>query len=59
MCGQTSHVYSIDTPDSIETSTLEVIAQNNDNEWFGEQEESSQSDVVEIMHDPNPPPNPV
>lgn len=56
--GQLSTTYTIDTPKSLGFTTLEVIVNNDDTEWTGDQEVSSQTDSVEIIHDPiyDPPP---
>ena len=44
--------YQIDTPVSINTHTIEVIAVNNDNDRESDQESSTETDSVTIIPDP-------
>lgn len=44
--------YQIDTPASVGTHTIEVIAINNDNDREGDQESSTDTDSVSIIPDP-------
>lgn len=55
--GQSSVSYQqVWVPGSVGTHALEVVVKNNDNDWNGDQESSTDTDAVDIIHDPNPPP---
>lgn len=46
-------------PGSIGIQSVEVITWNSDKDWDGDQESATETDTVEIVHDPTyPPPNP-
>ena len=53
--GQSSVSYQqIGVPGTVGTHEIEDIAKDNDKDWYGDQEASTEVDAVDIIHDPNP-----